>query len=133
MGDYQYRTDPVKNRLYIRLSGFFKERDVPPMLEELEQVLDDLRPGFDVVTDLSHFKPGSPAAASFIRKGAEMIKARGRRNAVRITGTILTGVMQFKRVIEGVFSEDSVRYAKTLEEAEHILDRMEHEVEAGVM
>jgi hypothetical protein len=129
MGDYRYRTDLDKNRLYIRLTGFFKERDVPVMLEDLEQALDDLHPDFDVVVDLSHFKPASPSTARFIREGAELIKARGRRHAVRITGGIVTGVLQFTQVLRGVFSDDTVSYVKTMEEAEAILNRLTMEAQ----
>jgi len=106
------------------LSGFFRGRDVPVMLEDLELALDDLEPGFDVIVDLSHFKPASPATARFIREGAEIIKRRGRRNAVRITGRIVSGVLQFKRILEGVFPDETVSYAKNMEEAEAILDRL---------
>jgi hypothetical protein len=122
MGEYQFRTDPVKNRLYIRLSGFFREAEVTRVFQELDATLGELRSGFDVVTDLTDFKPGSPGSARSLRRGAELVKARGRRRAVRVAGRLVTGLMQFRRELTGVFDEGSTRYARTVEEAEELLD-----------
>ena len=123
MGTFRCHADSTRNRLYLNLVGFFRGRDVDPALAELDAALAKLNPGFDVITDLSQFVPGSPAAAEALRRGAELIKSQGRRNAVRITGGLLTGLMQFKRLLRGIFEEESVRYAKSTTEADLILDR----------
>jgi hypothetical protein len=122
MGEFEFRVDRAKNRLYLRLVGFFRSRDVDPAMRKLQAALNDLKAGFDVVTDLSDFVPGSPGAAEALRKGGELIKARGRRNGVRITGGLMTGLMQFQRLLRGVFDDTSIRYAKSLQEADTILD-----------
>jgi hypothetical protein len=122
MGTIECRADRAKNRLYIKLAGFFRGRDIEPAMSELERALAELGPGFDVITDLSDFVPGSPAATEALRRGGEMVKARQRRHAVRITGGLVTGLMQFQRLLKGVFAEDSVRYAKSVAEAHAILD-----------
>ena len=123
MAEFDVTFDAARNRLYIRLAGFFREADVQPALARLEEEMKGIISGFDVVVDISRFKPGSPRAAEALRKGGEMVKERGRRRAVRITGGIITGLMQFKRVLGGIFAEDeSVRYASSREEADRILD-----------
>ncbi len=67
--------------------------------------------------------PGSTKAAEALRIGGELVKERGRRRAVRVTGGIVTGLMQFKRMLGGVFDEDeNVRYARSIEEVDEILD-----------
>ena len=119
---YEFRADRAKNRLYIRLSGFFRGADVDPAMAELEGVLKDLSPGFDTITDLSSFVPGSPGATAALTKGGEIIKNKGRRHGVRITGGLMTGLMQFQRLLKGVFDEGKTRYAKSLQEAEAMLD-----------
>lgn len=119
---FEFRADRAKNRLYIRLSGFFRGRDVDPAMAELEVVLKDLSPGFDTVTDLSDFVPGAPGATAALTKGGEIIKNKGRRHGVRITGGLMTGLMQFQRLLKGVFDEDKTRYAKSMQEAEAMLD-----------
>jgi hypothetical protein len=120
---FEVRADTVRNRLYMRLAGFFREADIQPTMVKLEEELDRLAPDFDIVIDISQFMPGSPKAAEALRKGGEMVKSRGRRRAVRIAGGIITGFMQFKRVLGGVFAEDeTVRYASSRAEADRILD-----------
>jgi hypothetical protein len=121
-GSFDFRVDRAKNRLYITLSGFFRGRDVEPALEQLEAALHDVQPGFDTITDLSGFVPGAPGATEALKRGGEMVRAKGRRNGVRITGGLMTGLMQFQRMLRGVFSEENTRYAKTLQEAEAMLD-----------
>ena len=125
MADFECTTYPGKNRMYLRLSGFFKEADATELLKKLDATLDDLEPGFDVVTDLSKFVPTTPSVASALRDGAERIKARGRRRAVRIASRLVTGLLQFKRELKGVFAEGTTRYARSKAEAERMLDEWE--------
>jgi hypothetical protein len=122
MGEYEYRADPARNRVYIRISGFFRDDEVDPLLRELEGILDTVRPGFDVVTDLTGFKPGAAGASEALRRGGELVKARGRRRAVRVTGRLVSGLLQFKRMLRPVFDEEDVRYARSIGEADAILD-----------
>jgi hypothetical protein len=121
-GSFDFRVDRAKNRLYITLSGFFRGRDVEPALEQLEAALRDVQPDFDTITDLSGFVPGAPGATEALKRGGEMVRAQGRRNGVRITGGLMTGLMQFQRMLRGVFSEENTRYAKSMTEAESMLD-----------
>jgi hypothetical protein len=121
-GTSEFRVDRTKNRLYIKLSGFFRSRDVPAAMETLEAALRDVEPGFDTITDLSEFVPASPGATAALTEGAEMVVRCGRRRGVRITGGLMTGLMQFKRMLKGVVDEDKTRYAASLQEAESMLD-----------
>lgn len=122
---YTFQVNRAKNRLVIKLSGFFRGSDVEPAMTKLRAALVELEPGFDVITDLSDFVPGSPGAAKAMAQAGQMVKEKGRRNAVRITGGLMTGLMQFQRLLKGVFNEDEVRYAKSIQEADSILDNWE--------
>jgi len=123
MGTIDVRADVGKQRLYIGLSGFFSGADLEPTLARVRAELEHLGSEFDVITDIRGFLPGSSKAAEALKAGAELVKQRGRRRAVRVTGGIVTGLMQFKRMMGGVFDEDeTVRYAKSVEEADTILD-----------
>ena len=121
-GKIEFRVDRAKNRLYIRLSGFFRSAHIGPGMADLEAALSELKPDIDVVTDLTDFVPGSPGAAAALTQGGEMIKTKGRRHGIRITGGLMTGLMQFQRLLKGVFNEENTRYAKSLEEADAMLD-----------
>lgn len=123
MGNFEVRSDTARGRLYIRLGGFFRESDVQPTLDALRAEVDKFTGPFDVVTDITRFVPSSPKATEALRQGGEMVKRAGRRRAVRVTGGIVTGLMQFKRLMGGVFQEDeTVRYASSVAEADSILD-----------
>jgi hypothetical protein len=123
MAEFEVWSDAGANRLYIQLVGFFREADVAPVMDRLNVELDNMKPGFDVITDISQFKPSSSAATDAMRAGGELVKQRGRRRAIRVTGGIIAGIMQFKRLLRGVFEEDeSVRYASSIQEADSILD-----------
>jgi len=124
MGEFSIHHDSAKNRLYLRLKGFFRGREGEMIYAELETALEQVRPGFDVITDISGFVPGSTEAIAILRKGAELVKSSGRRNAVRVTGGLMSGLLQFKRVLSPVFDEGQVHYATSLAEADSILDAL---------
>jgi hypothetical protein len=121
-GTIEFRADRAKNRLYLTISGFFRNRDVGPAMENLDEVLRQLKPGFDTITDLSGFVPGAPGASAALKEGGEKIRVAGRRRGVRITGGLMTGLMQFQRMLKGVFDDQNTRYAKSIQEAEAILN-----------
>lgn len=121
------RVDKAKNRLYITISGFFRKADVPGSMQKLENALTEVQPGFDTVTDLSSFVPGAPGASDALAKGGVMIKEKGRRRGVRITGGVMAGLLQFQRLLKGVFDEENTRYAKSMAEADSILDNWKDE------
>ena len=123
MGSFEVTADTAKSRLYIRLGGFFRESDVQPTLDALRAEVDRFSGPFDVITDISKFVPSSPKATEALKQGGELVKRGGRRRAVRVTGGVVTGLMQFKRLMGGVFREDeTVRYASSVAEADRILD-----------
>ena len=123
MGDFEFHVDQTKNRLYIRLSGFFRESESDALFAALKTCLDQVRSGFDAVTDVRGLRPGSPKTAADLEKAVQMIKDAGRNRAVRITGGVVTGIMQFTRVVQSVLGNDTkVRYVSSPEEADRILD-----------
>ena len=82
---YKIRVDIVKNRLYVTLVGF-------PSLDEMQRCGDEtieatrrLRPGYDIITDITEFKAGGPDVA----KDIERIQAHfGVRIAKKIPKTV---------------------------------------------
>lgn len=126
-GKSEFRVDRAKNRLYIKLGGFFRGGDVQPAMDGLEAALSELKPDFDTVTDLSEFVPGSPGATKALTKGGDMVRKKGRRNGVRIAGGLMTGIMQFQRLLKGVFDETNTKMAKSVQEADTMLDNWSNE------
>ncbi len=122
MSESEFRADVVKNRLYLRLSGFFRETEVLQMFRVLTGEIDKLRHGFDVVIDMTSLKPGSPESAAIVHKAGELLKARGRRHGVWISAASPTTLLQFKRELGTVFDPETTRMAGSAAEAEHILE-----------
>ena len=130
MGEFEFRADTTKNRLYARLSGYFRETDTPEMYKLLEAELDKLKRGFDVIVDMPGLKPGSPATVEWLAKAAGMLRARGRRRGVHISNALVTTLLQFKRVLSGVITDATTRSASSVAEAERILDTWDAEDKA---
>ncbi len=122
MGDSDFRADVAKNRLHLRMSGYFREQEGPDMLRRLAGELDKLRHGFDVVLDITGLKAGSPEVAARLHRAGELIKSRGRRRGVWVAGASATTLLQFKRELGALFDADSTRTAVSSVEAERILD-----------
>lgn len=121
-GASEFSADGSKNRLYLRMSGFFREAEGPETLHRLTGELDKLRRDFDVVLDMTGLRAGSPETAQMLHRAAELIKARGRRRGVWIVGASATTLLQFKRELGGMFEPDSIRTAGSVIEAETILE-----------
>ena len=121
-GRSEFRVDTEKNRLYIKLSGFFRSKDTPETMAGLQKALTLVQPGFDVVTDLSEFVPGAPGATEALAKGGDLVAEKRRRYGVRVTGGLMTGLLQFKRMLNKHFDDTNTRYAKSVAEADTMLD-----------
>lgn len=130
MPGYQVEIDRAENRLYMKLDGMLEQEMADDVVEEITDRLDELRPGFQVINDISEFKPVSQDATDAIERGKQAIADRGVNAVVRIVGDSVIGKMQFDRVgdeIEGYH----VATAESREQAERFLDRFQQEADAG--
>jgi hypothetical protein len=127
MAEFKVWSNERGDRLYIRIAGFFEGAEFDRLLAALSAELSTMQSTFDVVTDYSSFLPASPKGAEGMRSGAELLKRRGRRRAVRVTGSILGGLLQYERIVGDVFpdDDDTVRYAGSMAEADALLDNWE--------
>jgi hypothetical protein len=117
---YKIRTDTLKNRLYVTLVGFFSLEEMRKCGDETIAATDKLRPGYDVVTDITQFKPGTPEVAEDIKRVQAHFHTSGARQGVRVVGGNAISGMQFRRTGSAA-DYQSVNVA-TLEEAEKLLD-----------
>ena len=122
MGKYEIKTDVSKNRLYLRLSGFFKEDEVKEAIDGILKAVEELGPGVNAISDISDFKPASPKVAGLMLGAQKKLKEKGLGKVIRVTGSNVLGKKQFERTgKEAGYSADT---AATVEEAERILDRI---------
>jgi len=122
MASWKMRVDPIRNRLYGELEGFFTAEDMKKCADETIEATKKLKPGYCTITDISRCKPLPPEAAKEIERVQAHFRKSGARQGVRIVGgTVLSG-MQFKRT-GGEAEWNSVNVV-SLEEAEKYLDEL---------
>jgi len=116
------RVDPIRNRLYGELEGFFTPEEMKKCADETIEATKKLRPGYCTITDISHCKPLPPEATKEIERVQAHFRKSGARQGVRVLGgTVLSG-MQFKRT--GGETEWNSVNVPSLEEAERFLDSL---------
>lgn len=114
------RADVAKNRLYLVLIGFFQDDEVQVASDKCIAEATKLKAGFDVINDISQFKPASPKGADEIKRAQLFVKQHGVKRVIRIVGDAVITQAQFSRQEkEAGYNADT---AATLADAEKILD-----------
>jgi hypothetical protein len=119
---HDIRADVVKNRLYLRLVGFMTDDQAAEVAETIIQEIQKLRPGFDVINDISSLKPASPTATEHLRRAQEASARRGHGRIIRIVGKQAVTQMQWNRTLKASSQGANAEVAATLAEAERLLD-----------
>jgi hypothetical protein len=117
---FDAKADVAKNRLYITLKGFLTDEEAKNAADLVIAEIRRLRPGFDVITDVSEFKATSPVGTQDIARGQKAAVDGGARRFVRVVSQEILGVHQFQRVAKttGVTAE----VAGSVAEAERLLE-----------
>jgi hypothetical protein len=126
---YELKIDRVKNRLYITLEGFFSAEEMKQCSDETIEAVKQLKPEYDVITDISRFSPVGPETLQEITRVQVYFRESGVRHGVRIVGNRVITEMQFKRLGKGVgYTPTDVA---TLAEAERFLDSQKKGSDTG--
>lgn len=120
MASWKITANPIRNRLYGTLEGFFSAEEMKKCADETIEATKKLRPGYCTVTDIIRCKPLPPEAAAEIERVQEHFRKSGARQGVRIVGPNVLSGMQFRRT-GGEAEWNSVNMT-SLEEAEKFLD-----------
>lgn len=123
MATWRMKADPIRNRLYGALEGFFTAAEMKQCADDTIEATKKLRPGYCTVTDISQCKPLPPEAAAEIERVQEHFRKSGARQGVRIVGASVISGMQFRRT--GSSAEYNSVNVPSLEEAEKFLDGLE--------
>ncbi len=111
------KADIKKNRLYITLSGHITKNIIDKVYTEIRFCVVDLKPGFDVVTDLSQCIIGNLNGISTVRKIMDYLVANQAGQIVRVIGKkslFFKQSLMFATRFQGY----SVTYVATIQEAE---------------
>ena len=117
---YEFKIDQVKNRLYITMEGFFQPEEMKHCADETINAVKQLKPGYDVITDISSFSPVGSEAWQEISRVQKYFRKSGVRHGIRVIGKQVLTKMQFQRLGKG--AEYTPTEFVTLAEAESFLD-----------
>ncbi len=120
MAKYDIRADIVKNRLYIKLDGFFSDEELKEGVDKIIVEAKKLTKGFDVINDISSFKPASQTALSEMKRAQLYVKENGARRVIRVMDQASISSMQLARTSKEAGYDADV--AATLAEAEKLLE-----------
>lgn len=121
---YEILPNRAKNRIYFRMEGFLGDEEVREVVDKMIEEIGKLQPGFDLINDLSSFKPVSPQGAKEIERMIEFSNQRNIRYVIRVTGPNVISRMQFDRINKMYGSSNVTEYVQSREEAERRLDEL---------
>jgi hypothetical protein len=119
---YELKVDKGKNRLHLRMWGFVDAAQTKKCADHVLAEVKNLRPGFDVINDITDFKPTVEEAVTEIQRALAGLVKAGMRRSVRISPreSSVTS-MQFSRAKREAHVDNQVATVKTLEEALKLL------------
>lgn len=118
---HKVTADPEKNRLTIILEGLMNADEAKQAADEVSSALGTLKPGMDIINDISKFKPSSEETqAEIVRAQQSAVKA-GAKRVIRVIESII-GKSQFKRLQQVAGASYEVFETGTLDEAVSFLD-----------
>jgi hypothetical protein len=114
------RINPSLNRFYAIFEGFCTKEELEVKLQEAKALMQQLQPGFSMISDISTFKPATQEAAELIKQAAMMAAEFKVGRVIRVVGQSQIAAMQLNRVTKDAYSVDM---AGSIEEAEKMLEQ----------
>jgi hypothetical protein len=118
---YTIEANTRKNRLYVTLHGFFEYNEMKECTDKTINESKKLKPGYDVITDISQFKAVGKETLPEIRRGQVHFLLSGVRHAMRVRGGAILTSIQFARTGKTVNYVPAT--VATMADAERYLDR----------
>lgn len=117
---YEVQALVGKNRLVVRIWGDIDDAEARQVGDAAVKAIERLRPGFDVMSDLTGLSPVTPEGVVQFKRIIEAARARGIRRVVRVVGRSVDAALQFERVSRELGHEAYLAFS--LEEASRLLD-----------
>lgn len=93
---FKIKSDITKNRLYVMVSGSPDEAELREIFHRIRYCVKGLKPGFNLVHDLTEYIPVSIKCAEIIKEIQTFLDSCGMKNVVRITNNQFS-FMQLER------------------------------------
>lgn len=120
---YDIEADRRENRLYLDLTGRLDEQTLAEAADAAVEAGQQLDEGFDIVNDLSGFRPPSPEAATAIKRAQGELKEMGVDRVVRVvddeTSQVVINAFERRSTDVGYSGET----AESRDEAERMLGK----------
>jgi hypothetical protein len=117
---FEVRALVGKNRLVVRIWGEIGDEEARHIGDAAVKALERLRPGFDILSDLTGLAPITAEGQAQLKRIIEAARARGFRRVVRVVGRSVDAALQFERISRELGHEAYLAFS--LEEAERLLD-----------
>jgi len=117
---FTIKADIQKNRLYVKLIGFFDYKEMKACTDKTIEEASKLKPGYDVINDISEFKPAGQDTLKEVERAQSYLKKTGVRRGIRVEGKAKLTNIQFNRI--GKTVDYLAETVETMEEAEKLLD-----------
>lgn len=118
---FQVAANPEKNRLYVTLGGHLEPSERQEVAKAFMAAMKDLRPGFDIVNDMSGLLPTDTDGLKELVRAQAAAKIKGVRSVIRIVKIPLVR-LQFERIAQEIGWVFEL--AGSLEAAEARLDEL---------
>lgn len=119
---YSIITDPEKNRLIITMVGFLSKKEAESIAEEVMRETLKLKPGFDVINDISNFRMGLDETEIVLKETIDFLISKEVNKIIRIVGSSRAGILQFAKAT-GKRDKYNTQFVPTMEEAENYLKK----------
>lgn len=116
---FEVKSEPAKNRLFIKLSGFMTPEEAKQAADQVIKVVSHLKTGYAAINDITEFKPGREEVQNEIVRAQKFLTENGAKVVIRVVKSV-SGEMQFKRltdkakigyeIIEVNSVEDALKY-----------------------
>ncbi|MFA7421348.1 MAG: hypothetical protein WCZ90_16815 [Melioribacteraceae bacterium] len=116
--------DTTQNRLHITMIGTLSVEEAQKSKLTIETTIASLKPGFDVINDISRFIRGDDAAGNVLKEIIILLIQNRVNRVVRVVGTSKSGLIQFANNTLQI-EQYKIHYVPTLEEAELLLSKSE--------
>lgn len=119
MSYHEVRADTEKNRLYIKTTGFLTDEDLKAAINENLKEADKLKPGFDVISDITELSVTSQKGSEEFTRARKELRKKGIGRNIIIAGESLARMQVVRKAAEVDIRDE---YASSIEEAERMLD-----------
>ena len=119
---FKIKKDIEKNRLYITINGILSISEAKLARNMLLKEVDELKPNFDLINDISQFIRGQEEAGEVLKEIMTVMIEKKANRVIRVVGASKIGLLQFANYSLPIQAY-KLSYVPTMAEAEKLLDQ----------